>query len=198
VTAELKQLRAELRSTDTTPWKRYWNVDSDSKVTKPLIENECRDHLLDRLRDRLKKYQIAAALPEVRRGAETRADVLMLTGAGRNLPVEAKRHFHPDIWGAAANQLHGYAAAPGADGLGIYLVFWFGNDAHPTPARPDGSAGPSSGVELEQMLIADLPADLSDRTDFVVFDVSDPSASAVKKPRRKRAAGRPRREIAVL
>ena len=86
VTAELKQLRAELRTTDTTPWKRYWNVDSESKVTRPLIENECRDHLLDRLRDRLKKYQIAAALPEARRGAETRADVLMLTGAGRNSP----------------------------------------------------------------------------------------------------------------
>jgi hypothetical protein len=186
VTAELKQLRAELRTTDTTPWKRYWNVDSESKVTRPLIENECRDHLLDRLRDRLKKYQIAAALPEARRGAETRADVLMLTGAGRNLPVEAKRHFHPDIWNAAATQLQGYAAAPGADGLGIYLVFWFGNDAHPTPARPDGGAGPTSGAELERMLIADLPADLADRTDVVVFDVSDPSAPAVKKPRRKR------------
>jgi hypothetical protein len=188
VTAELNQLGAELRSTDTMPWKRYWNVDSDGKVAKPLIENECRDHLLDRLRDRLKKYQIAAALPEARRGAETRADVLILTGAGRNLPIEAKRHFHPDIWVAAATQLQGYAAAPGADGLGVYLVLWFGNDAHPTPARPDGSAGPSSGAELEKMLIADLPADLSDRTDVVVFDVSDPSASVVKKPRRKRAA----------
>jgi hypothetical protein len=188
VTAELNQLRAEIRSTDTTPWKRYWNVDSDGKVTKPLVENECRDHLLDRLRDRLNRYQIAAALPEARRGAETRADVLTLTGAGRNLPVEAKRHFHPDIWVAAATQLQGYTAAPGADGLGVYLVFWFGNDAHPTPARPDGSAGPSSGAELKEMLIADLPVELRDRTDVVVFDVSDPSASVVKKPRRKRAA----------
>jgi hypothetical protein len=188
VTSELNQLRGELRSADTTPWKRYWNVDSDGKVTKPLIENECRDHLLDRLRDRLKKYQIAAALPEARRGAETRVDMLALTGAGRNLPVEAKRHFHPDIWVAAATQLQGYAATPGADGLGIYLVFWFGNDAHPTPARPDGSAGPSSGAELEAMLITDLPADLRYRTDVVVFDVSNPSASVVKKPRRKKAA----------
>lgn len=188
VTAELKQLRAELRSTDTTPWKRYWNVGSDGKVTKPLIENECRDHLLDRLRDRLKKYQIAAALPEARRGAETRADVLMLTGAGRNLPVEAKRHFHPDIWGAAAGQLQGYAAAPGADGLGVYLVFWFGNDAHPTPARPDGGGGPTTGAELEAMLIADLPPDLRERTDVVVFDVSNSSALVVKKPRRGRVA----------
>lgn len=188
VLSELNQLRAELRSTDTTPWKRYWNVDSDGKVTKPLIENECRDHLLDRLRDRLKKYQIAAALPEARRGEETRADILMLSGAGRNLPVEAKRHFHPDIWRAAATQLQGYAAAPGADGLGVYLVFWFGNDASPTPARPDGSGGPITGAEMETLLVGDLPADLKERTDVIVFDVSDPSASGLKKPRQKRAA----------
>lgn len=188
VVSELRQLRAELRSTDTTPWKRYWNVGSDGKVTKPLIENECRDHLLDRLRDRLKKYQIAAALPEARRGKETRADVLMLTGAGRNLPVEAKRHFHPDIWVAAATQLQGYAAAPGADGLGVYLVFWFGNDASPTPARPDGGTGPSTAIELEAMLVGDLPEDLRGLTDVIVFDVADLSASGSKKPRRKRSA----------
>jgi hypothetical protein len=188
VVSELRQLRAELRSTDTTPWKHYWNRDSDGKVTEPLIENECRDHLLDRLRDRLKNYKIAAALPEARRGEGTRADVLMLTGAGRNLPVEAKRHFHPDIWVAAATQLQGYAAAPGADGLGVYLVFWFGNDTSPTPARPDGSAGPAIGAEMETLLVGDMPADLRARTDVIVFDVSDPSASGVKKPRRKKAA----------
>jgi hypothetical protein len=186
VVSELHQLRAELHSTDTTPWKQYWNRDSDGKVIDPLIENECRNHLLDRLRDRLKNYKIAAALPEARRGEETRVDVLILTGAGRNLPIEAKRHFHPDIWVAAATQLQGYAAAPGADGLGVYLVLWFGNDAHPTPARPDGGAGPTSGAELEAMLIADLPTDLRSRTDVIVFDVSDPSTSRLKKPRQKR------------
>jgi hypothetical protein len=198
VTAELKQLRAELRSTDTTPWKRYWSVDSKGKVTKPLIENECRDHLLDRLRDRLHKYQIAAALPEARRGAETRADVLIFTGAGRNLPLEAKRHFHPDIWVAASTQLQGYTAASGTDGLGIYLVFWFGNDAHPAPARPDGGQGPASGAELEAMLIADMPAGLRDRTDIVVFDVSDPGASQAKRPRMRRTPTRPKPESANL
>jgi hypothetical protein len=188
VMSELDQLRAEVRNTDTTPWKHYWNRDSEGKVTEPLIENECRDHLLERLRDRLKKYQIAAALPEARRGEATRADVLILTGAGRNLPIEAKRHFHPDIWEAAATQLQGYAAAPGADGLGVYLVFWFGNDASPTPARPDGIAGPITGAKLEAMLAGDLPAEIKERTDVIVFDVSDPSASGTRKPRRKRAA----------
>jgi hypothetical protein len=188
VVSELHQLRAELHSTDAPPWKGYWNVDPKGKATEPLIENECRDRLLNRMRDRLKIYQIAAALPEARRRDETRADVLMLTGAGRNFPIEAKRHFHKDIWIAASTQLQGYTSDPGADGLGLYLVFWFGNDAGPTPARPDGGTGPTSGAELEAMLIADLPTDLRNRTDVIVFDVSDPSASGLKKPRQKRAA----------
>lgn len=187
VLEELLRLRRELRTNDTTPWKRYWNVDSKGKVTTPLIENECRDHLLDRLRDRLKPYQITAAVPEARRGEETRADMLILTFAGRNLPLEAKRHFHPDIWVAASTQLQGYAADEQADGFGIYLVFWFGNDASPTPARPDGADGPTSARELEIMLVADLPPDLRSRTDVVVFDVADPAASATAKPRKKRS-----------
>lgn len=186
VLEELNRLRRELRTNDTTPWKRYWNVDSKGKVTAPLIENECRDHLLDRLRDRLQPYQIAAATPEARRGEETRADVLVITFAGRNLPVEAKRHFHPDIWVAASTQLQGYAADDAADGFGIYLVFWFGNEASPTPARPDGSNGPTSASELEKMLAADLPPDLRSRTDVIVFDVSNPEAHSGAKPRKKR------------
>jgi hypothetical protein len=188
VLQELRQLASELRDTDTAPWKRYWNIDPKTgQVTAPLVENHCRDHLLDRLRDRLGKYGIAAALPETRRGDETRADMVILSGAGRNLPVEAKRHFHDDRWVAASTQLQGYSADPGADGFGIYLVFWFGNDASPTPSRPDGAAGPSSSIELETMLVNDLPAEIKKTTDVVVFDVSDSQANGLRKPRQKRS-----------
>lgn len=188
VVEELNRLRAELRTNDTTPWKRYWNVDSKGKVTTPLIENECRDHLLERLRDRLKSYRIAAAVPEARRGEETRADMLVLTGAGRNLPVEAKRHYNSDIWVAASTQLQGYTADEGADGFGIYLVFWFGNNVVPTPARPTGENGPMTATELESMLKDELSPDLRARTDVIVFDVSNPKVPATAKPRKKRAA----------
>jgi hypothetical protein len=184
VVSELVQLRSELRSTDTNPWKHYWN-NENGKVSTPLVENECRDRLLVRLRDRLAKYRIAAAIPEARRGNETRTDVLILTGAGRNLPIEAKRHFHPKLWTAAATQLQGYASDPGADGMGIYLVFWFGTDVTPTPARPYGRTGPASAVDLEALLIADLEQDVADRTDVVVFDVSN-SAAPPRKPRKKK------------
>lgn len=188
VVEELHRLRRELRTNDTTSWKRYWNVDSQGKVTKPLIENECRDNLLDRLRDRLRSYKIAAAAPEVRRSHETRADALFLTYAGRNLPLEAKRHFHPDIWVAASTQLQGYAADEAADGFGVYLIFWFGNDASPTPARPDGGDGPNSAGELEVMLVADLPPELRSRTDVIIFDVSNPDAASGAKPRKRRTS----------
>jgi hypothetical protein len=187
VLEELGRLRGELRRNNTTPWKRYWNLDSQGKPTEPRIENECRDHLLERLQDTLRPYQIAAALPEARRGEETRVDMLMLTSSGRGLPVEAKRHFHRDIWTAASTQLQGYTAAEGANGRGVYLVFWFGNEASPTPARPDRSAGPNSALELESMLVGELAPDLRARTDVIVFDVSDPEAPGTAAPRKKRS-----------
>ena len=187
VVSELHRLRSELRSTDTTPWKRYWNS-TNGKVTTPLVENECRDNLLDRLRDRLDKYRIAGAAPEARRGEGRRTDALVFSGAGRNIPIEIKRHFHPDVWIAPETQLQGYASDPGADGLGIYLVFWFGNDVEPTPARPDGQRKPSSNEEMEAMLTAGLASDLAARTDVIVFDVSDSNA---KKPmKRGKRSGR--------
>jgi hypothetical protein len=102
---ELRRLGLELHSSDDTPWKRYWNINAHGAPVTPLIENECRDHLLDRLRDRVRRYGIALALPEARRAEGTRADMLIMTGVGRNLPVEVKRHFHPDVWVAAATQL---------------------------------------------------------------------------------------------
>ena len=177
---------AELHTASNTPWKDYWNLKSNGKVDRPLIENQCRNRLLGLLRERLKKYSIIAALPEAQRGEDTRADLLFLTWAGRNLPLEAKRHFHPDLWVAASSQLQGYSADPDADGFAIYLVFWFGNEASPTPLRPDGGAGPTSAIELETMLAGDLSPDLRARTDVIVFDVSDPAVARLKKPRRKR------------
>ena len=101
--------------------------------------------------------------------------MLLLIGAGRNL-IEAKRDFHPKIWTAASTQLQGYSADEGSDGFGMYLVFWFGNDTTPTPARPDGTDGPRWAIELESILMGDLSPDLSARTDAIVFDLIEPQS----------------------
>ena len=186
VVEELRRLSNELRSDDVTPWKRYWNVDSDGKPTKPLIENECRDRLLERLRDRLQPYKIAPPMPEARRADETRADIISLTAVGHSVPIEAKRNNHAEVWTAAATQLQGYAHSAGADGHGIYLVFWFGNSPNKTPSRPDGSNGPETAARMEAMLKADLPAEIASKTEVVVFDVSNPKISPTK-PRKSRS-----------
>jgi hypothetical protein len=185
VVEQLRRLSFELRSDDVTPWKRYWNVDSKGRPTGPLIENECRDRLLERLRDRLRPYKITPPMPEARRADETRADIISLTALGHTVPIEAKRNNHRDIWTAAATQLKGYANSAGADGHGIYLVFWFGNSPNKTTSRPDGSDGPQTAAQMEEMLKADLPPDISSKTEVVVFDVSDPKSKQAK-PRKRR------------
>jgi hypothetical protein len=172
----LRRLSRELHTADTTPWKRYWNTDQYSRATVPRAENQCRDHVLERLQDRLRPYGISLAVPEARLGEETRVDILILTGAGRKLPIEVKRHYHPDLWTAASTQLQGYAAHELADGLGIYLVMWFGisEEIPGPPTRTDGNQAPTSALELENALWADLPEEMRVRTHVVVFDVSKP------------------------
>jgi hypothetical protein len=121
--------------------------------------------------------------------------MLLLTAIGRNLPVEAKRHYHPELWTAAATQLQGYTAEAGAEGRGIYVVFWFGVEVEPTPGRPGGSARPTTAENLEAMLIRDLSPELRARTGVIVFDVSDPKAGMKarlrKKPRSQKVVAQP-------
>lgn len=172
LTAELRRFGRELRTGPNSPWRDYWNTDKYERPTDPKVENVARDITLNRLQDRLAKYQIAIVGAEARRADGTRADLLVVSGAGRNLPIEAKRHYHGDLWTAASGQLQGYAADEGADGYGILLVFWYG-DVEAPPARAD-AAVPTSAAELEALLISDLSADLRATTDVVVFDVSAP------------------------
>lgn len=169
---ELCRLKTELHTTNTTAWKEYWNRNQNGRATEALIENECRNHLLERIKDRLVPYRISAAMPEAQSVDGTRVDILLLSGAGANMPIEAKRHFHPDVWFAAETQLQGYATANGADGHGIYLVFWFGNDYKQTPPVPDMSEKPDTAMKMETMLYNRLPEMLRLRTEVIVFNVS--------------------------
>lgn len=174
VELELRNQSSSMQTASTEPWKQFWNTDSHGKVTEPRVENICRDRVLERLDDRLQPYRITAAIPEAQRGHGTRADILILCGAGANLPVEVKRHYHADVWTAASTQLQGYANAPQADGFGIYLVLWFGVGVQNTPTRSDRRAAPTTAKELEARLIDDLPDNLKSTTSIIVFDVERP------------------------
>ncbi|OWV98759.1 hypothetical protein ATY79_19035 [Rhizobium sp. R693] len=174
VLEEIERYRSTLRTGSEMPWKRYWNTDHKGAADKPQIENEDRDRLLELFRVRLEHYGVAASMPEARRRENTRVDVLLITHAGTNLPIEAKRHYNPELWTAVEEQLAGYAADEGAFGYGVYLVFWFGNE-YRTPARRDRKKRPESAQELEAMLRSDLPSTLGGRISVIVLDVSRPA-----------------------
>lgn len=175
VLEEVERYKSTLRTGSETPWKRFWNTDRHGAANKPQIENEDRDRLLELLRPRFERYGIAASLPEARRGENTRADVLMLSHAGKNLPLEAKRHYNSEIWTAASTQLAGYAKDPDACGFGIYLVFWFGTEFK-APKRNDRADSPESAEALEAMLVDNLPLQMKEKISVVVLDVSRPQS----------------------
>ena len=88
------------------------------------------------------------------------------------MPVEIKRSNHPDLWRAIEDQLiHKYTRDPGAQGHGIYLVFWFGQadcQRHPAGGKP------SSAAELAERLRKTLTPEQARKITVVVIDVSDP------------------------
>lgn len=193
VLEELRGIARELHTDTEGSWAQYWNTDAAGRAVDPKVENRCRDVVFSRLSDRLRKYQIAGISPEAQRLGGTRADVVVFSHAGRALPIEAKRHYHEEVWTAAATQLSGYASASDADGIGIYLVFWFGVE-FAMPPRGEGQALPQSASEMESMLREGLPDQLRAVTPIVVMDVSRPvttrTAGAIR-GRSGRAANTP-------
>lgn len=189
VLEEIDRYRSTLRTGSETPWKRFWNTDKDGTATTPQIENEDRDRLLELMRVRLERYGIVASLPEARRGENTRADVLLLSHAGKNLPIEAKRHYNKELWTAPLGQLNGYASDAGADGYGIYLVFWFGTEFS-VPPRGDGQQAPSSAEALEAMLLGDIPTRFKGKLEVVVLDVSRPAEMVAALARRSQKSSK--------
>ena len=87
---------------------------------------------------------------------DKRADIrVSYNGAsGFNVPVEIKRDFYRDgtktVWTELRNQLvKQYTRDPGAQGYGIYVVFWFGVGKVPPP--PHGKK-PKSATEMSEAL----------------------------------------------
>ena len=73
--------------------------------------------------------------------------------SGFNVPVEAKRNSHRDLWSALRDQLiTKYTTDPATDGYGIYLVFWFGEERTTSP--PSGHR-PRSAQELRKTVGSD-------------------------------------------
>jgi hypothetical protein len=168
----LLTLRDDIGHGPTDGYKAFWNVDHRGRPDNPRPEDDCRDRLLDLLRERLASLGLAAE-PEGHYARDKRSDVKVLFG-GMNLPIEIKRHYHRDLWTAPTRQLRDlYSRDPGAGGRGIYLVFWFGiAPGRKVPRPPNGIESPSNASDLEKALLSTLPKETRDLIKVIAIDCS--------------------------
>ena len=162
----LRAIAKTIGNSNTDDWRQYWNLNSRGEPVKPKHEDACRDALLSDLRQRLATE--VQAEPEGHQANDARADIVV-THNGLQVPVEAKKNQHRDLWSALRDQL---IAKYAPDGPGIYLVFWFGSAETQLP--PEGSK-PKNPAELEERLMARLSSEERRRILVCVIDVGTPS-----------------------
>jgi hypothetical protein len=151
----------------------------DDKVT-PKVEPDCRDVLLDKLREPLLKHQVQLER-EASAAHDKRADIRpTATVRGRRVvvPVEVKKDDYKgdrekrwSLWTAWREQLDKlYVIDPAAQGVGIYLVLWFGMKPL---ATPEGVL-PVIASDLQRLLVERIPPEERGRLQVVVLDLSFP------------------------
>jgi len=149
--SHLSDIAFQIHDGSTNDFKKYWNTDSNGKPTLPKVEEVCRDTLLSDLKLQLAPLKIDA-VKERYYADDKRADITVsYNGAyGFNVPIEIKRDTHNKLWSAIRDQLiQKYTRDPGAQGYGIYVVFWFGIGKIPPP--PHGEK-PKSATEMRETL----------------------------------------------
>ena len=168
----LRDIERHLRGADTFALRLYWKVGVDGAMS-PKDENDCRDLLLERLRDRLAPLGVHV-VPERRAADDKRADLRVeftATGQLLAMPIEIKKENNVSLWLAWRDQLQAlYAIDPAADGHGIYLVLWFG---HRPRSSPEGQK-PTDAEDLEQRLTECVPSTDRPRLAVRVLDLSLP------------------------
>ena len=141
--------------------------------TGPLGEEACRDRLVILLRD-IVGHGIDA-IPERFMPEGKRADVVMALGS-LQLPIEIKGQWHRELWSAASTQLDAfYTIEWRAKGIGLYLVFWFGNDvpdSRKLKSRGRGTTRCGTPDQLQKALTEEIPEHRRDAIKVVVMDVS--------------------------
>lgn len=174
VSAHLNDLAKVIKSDNANIHKQFWNVDQYGKLVNPKPENEGRDALLTLLRNKLPNY--INSEPEDLQFANKRADIACsYTEQHLKLPIEIKRHYHPDLWDAPKDQLYKqYMKHAERSGRGIFLVFWYGLDSKRKIPNTKNYKDykPKSVDELASALEASLSEQLKDAIEVVVIDVS--------------------------
>lgn len=171
-TEYLRDISKNIRDGNTSDWKQYWNVDSYNRAQRPKPEDACRDALLSDLHRRLEPLQIDAQ-PEGRYADDKRSDIRVSYNRF-NVPMEIKKSCHRDLWSAIRRQLiANYTRDPGADGYGIYAVFWFGVTDHCRPT-PGEQSPPKTAAQLGERLRKTLSEEERRKISICVIDVAMP------------------------
>jgi len=172
VMQHLSDLQAHWRGADTFALKLFWR---DAGHTSK-VENDCRDLLLDRLRERLLPLNILVG-HEHSAAQDKRVDQcveFMRDGLHISLPIEVKKEDNAQLWAAWHDQLQRlYTINPNSRGYGLYLVLWFG--AKVTPTTSGGKL--HSAEELRAALEHCIPASDRHRLAVHVLDLSWPEPS---------------------
>jgi hypothetical protein len=182
VVDHLEDLERTWRHADTFFLKDFWRDERGGNESKskhvgrqPRIENECRDRILERLRDRLRPLHILVSR-ERTTAQDKQADmwVEFIRDARQiTLPIEVKKENHDKLWTACRDQLQRlYSGDPTAGGFGLYLVLWFGVK---TTTHPEGLK-PRDPVSLHAALVDRIPPQDRHRLVVQVLDLSWPAA----------------------
>lgn len=169
---ELKALSLKIRNGGTSDWRQHWNTDRYKRPKDPKHEDLCRDAVLSDLQERLAGLGIDAQ-PEGVYAEDKRSDI-RVSFAEFNVPVEIKRSCHPDLWTAVRSQLIAkYTRDPGAEGYGIYLVFWFGDTEECLPTKW-GNWVPETAEDVRLKIEQSLDDREGRLISICVVDVSTP------------------------
>jgi hypothetical protein len=167
----LDQITSDLRTSNDDGFRAFWNVVKRKPVGQ-REENLCRDQLLLRLRVLFTPIRVECA-PEFDYANDKRADIRVSYQTEFAVPIEVKRDSHVELWTSIRNQLvPQYTRDPLAQGYGIFLVLWFGEDG----TRPDPTDGqrPTSIEDLQSRLEAQLLPGEEQKVFVRVVDVSWP------------------------
>lgn len=165
----LRIIENQLRGDDTNGLKLFRRDDGKT----PKSENDCRDALIQRLRGPLLPLGVHIE-KEAQAAHDTRPDMraqFMEPGHRLRVPIELKKEGHRELWSAWRTQLRPYTLDPECDGVGIYLVLWFGIEPRPSPE----GIRPSTPQQLTDLLRAMIPEEDRRRIHVVVVDLSIPN-----------------------
>ncbi len=169
VIEELLIVQAKVKSDDAESWRGFY---SDNGA--PFEEERCRDHLLGLLRQGSSGITFD---PEAHVAADKEVDIACSAGALR-IPVEVKGQWHSNLWRGADTQLNAlYTRDWRAEGRGIYLVLWFGDQQQPNKRLKRsgrGSVRPQTAHELREMLVTESESVREGRVVIFVLDLVRP------------------------